>query len=248
MRIALAILCVAAIWGCGPAPAAPPAAVSAPMPASPPPPLITGLPAKLTLKQRSEIDVPGTAGALRLSITDITGGQVQASIRAGKEIILKPVSMRQGNRQTFDYQKRRYELKLAELSNALIGQDFATFELVEDGIATAPGVAVLTEGQKIDRLIAQVESLEGAKFIRNGTEHSPADAAKHLRDKRKSAGDKVKTAEEFIEQIGSRSSLTGEEYTIRYADGRVVKAGEYLRDELRKAAPKEEKPSPKPQP
>ena len=91
----------------------------------------------------------------------------------------------------------------------------------------------LTEPQKIDRLIARVESLEGATFIRNGSEHTPAEAAQHLRDKRGRAGEKLKTADQFIEQIGSRSSLSGEEYMIKYADGRSVKAQMKRADRLR---------------
>jgi hypothetical protein len=194
------------------------------------------------LKQRSQIDVPGTSGAVKLSIGDITKRQVQTSVLNDKEVLLQPVSLAQGKQKTFEYQKRRYELTLVELSNALIGEDFATFQLAEATVAEAAAASPLTEGQKIDRLIARVESLEGAKFIRNGTEHSPGDAAKHLREKRDYAGDKLKTAEEFIEQIGSRSSLTGEEYTIRFADGRVVKAGEFLREDLKKLAPKAPSP------
>ena len=118
-----------------------------------------------------------------------------------------------------------------KLDNALIGEDFATFTLAE----AAQG-ETLTEAQKIERLIARVESLEGATFVRNGSEHSPAEAAKHLREKRDRAGDALKTAEEFIEQVGSKSSLSGEEYEIRFRDGRVVKAGEFLRGALKEMA------------
>ena len=240
MNRAFAVAWLAALFSCAPAPpgGTTTATVAAPTPpAPPPPPPITDLPAKLTLKQRSQLEVPGTSGALKLSIGDITKGQVQTSVLNGKETLLQPVSLSQGNQKTFEYQKRTYELTLTELNNALIGEDFATFKLAEAGVVEAP--AALTESQKIDRLIASIESLEGAKFIRNGSEHSPGEAAKHLRDKRGQAGDKLKTADEFIEQIGSRSSLSGEDYTIKFADGRVVKSGEFLREQLKKLSPKE---------
>lgn len=248
MRSAFAVVCLSALCSCRPSPPAPAGGtvtVSTPAPpAPPPPPPITGLPSTFTLKQRSRIDLPGTSGALKLSTGDITRGQVQTSIRTEKEVVLQPVSLKQGNQKTFDYEKRTYELTLVELNNALIGEDFATFKLEETAAQSAPAATPLTEAQKIDRLIASVEALEEAKFIRNGSEHSPAEAARHLREKRDHAGDKLTTADEFIEQIGSRSSLSGEEYTIRFADGRAVKAGEFLHEELRKLASKQSAPEP----
>jgi hypothetical protein len=248
MRIAFGVVCLSAFCSCTPAPpegTKTAAAVAAPAPpqAPPPAPPITGLPLTLTVKQRSQAEVPGTSGVLTLSIGDITKGQVRTSVLKDKEVILQPVSLGKGNQKTFEYQKRNYELTLVELSNALIGEDFATFQLAEAAAAQAAVAVAFTEAQKIDRLIAKVESLEGARFIRNGAEHSPADAAKHLREKRDYAGDQLKTADQFIEQIGSRSSLSGEDYTIKYTDGRVVKAGEFLRDELKKLSPKESTPA-----
>jgi hypothetical protein len=249
MRIVFAVASLSAVCSCAPAPPGNTTAVTvaAPAPPAPPPaPPISGLPATFTIKQRSQIEVPGTSGSLKLSISDITRGQVQTSVfndKNEKEVLLQPVSFAKGDQKTIEYQKRRYELTLVELSNALVGEDFATFKLADATPAEAPATAPLSEARKIDRLIASVESLEGAKFIRNGNEYSPAEAAKHLRDKRSHAGVKLKTADEFIEQIGSRSSLTGEDYTIRYADGRVVKSGEFLRQELMKLAPKEPPPA-----
>jgi hypothetical protein len=225
---------VSALLSCTQSPpaSAPTAAVVAPAPAAPPPPPITGLPATFSLKQRSQLDVPGTSGAVKLSIDDITRGKVQTTVRNEKDVLLPSGYLAPGDRKTFDYKGRTYELTLAELNNALIGEDFATFKLAE--VTTIEAPPALTESQKIDRLIARVESLEGAKFIRNGTAHSPKDAAKHLREKRDYAGDRLKTAEEFIDQIGTRSSLSGDEYEIRFSDGRVMKAGDFLKQELKK--------------
>jgi hypothetical protein len=90
----------------------------------------------------------------------------------------------------------------------------------------------LTDAQKIDRLIAYVGKLEGAVFIRNGDEHSAADAAKHLAYKRRKAGDRVKTPDDFIRLCASHSSQSGDAYLIRFADGRTRTAEDVLRDEL----------------
>jgi hypothetical protein len=90
------------------------------------------------------------------------------------------------------------------------------------------------ESDKIQYLISSVENLDGAKFIRNGSEHSPKDAASHLRMKLQKAGSRVKTADDFIKLCASQSYLSGEPYTIRFADGRTVKTSDYFRELLKK--------------
>jgi len=97
-----------------------------------------------------------------------------------------------------------------------------------------PPMAHLTEQQKIQALIASVEHLKGAVFIRNGSEYDGAKAADHMRRKLKYAGDKVQTAEQFIDELASKSSMTGKPYTIRFADGRTVLSADYFHAELRK--------------
>ena len=91
----------------------------------------------------------------------------------------------------------------------------------------------LSERAKIEYLIASVETLEGAKFIRNGREYDTRAASSHLRLKLKTAGSKVKTAEDFIKFCASQSSLTGEPYLIRLADGVTVKSEVFFRDKLK---------------
>ncbi|MFA6412240.1 MAG: DUF5329 family protein [Syntrophales bacterium] len=88
------------------------------------------------------------------------------------------------------------------------------------------------EAAKIKYLIASVETLEGAKFIRNGREYDARPAANHLRLKLKNAGNHVKTAEDFIKYCGSKSSMTGEPYLIRFTDGITVKAEAFFRKKL----------------
>lgn len=95
------------------------------------------------------------------------------------------------------------------------------------------------EDERITALIASVESLEGAKFIRNGSEYDAKAAADHLRLKLGKAGEQVKTAEEFIEVCASRSSITGQKYRIRQADGTEMDCGDFLRGKLKEIdAPK----------
>ena len=107
--------------------------------------------------------------------------------------------------------------------------------------ATAQG---LTEAGKIEALIASVERLPGAVFIRNGSEHDARQAAEHLRKKWKYAGKRVKTAEDFISCCASASSMSGTKYRIRFADGHSVYAQDYFREQLRRI---EASVKPKPQ-
>ena len=88
------------------------------------------------------------------------------------------------------------------------------------------------EAAKIQYLIASVEALEGATFIRNGSKYDARSASNHLRLKLKNAGDRVTTAEDFIKYCGSKSSMTGVPYLIKLADGTTVKAEIFFRKKL----------------
>jgi len=92
------------------------------------------------------------------------------------------------------------------------------------------------EAGKIGTLIAAVENLQGAVFIRNGSEHTPREAAEHLRLKLGKAGRRVRTAEDFIRYCASRSSLSGKPYLIRYEDGTTVTT-DFLEEKFAALAP-----------
>lgn len=98
---------------------------------------------------------------------------------------------------------------------------------------TAVLVKPLTEDQKIEKLIASVEKATNIQFYRNGSYHDATTAASHLRLKRKKAGNAVKTASDFIEKLASKSSMTGEEYKIKYSTGKEVKARDYFYAQLK---------------
>ncbi|HBT96836.1 MAG TPA: hypothetical protein DEB25_03945 [Desulfobulbaceae bacterium] len=93
----------------------------------------------------------------------------------------------------------------------------------------------MTEEAKIEQLINSVEKApESTKFIRNGREYGNGKAAEHLRTKYKRGKKYAGTAELFIKNIASESSLTGKEYHIRFADGRTVTARQFFIEELKK--------------
>jgi hypothetical protein len=94
-------------------------------------------------------------------------------------------------------------------------------------------VSELSEAQKIDKLIAYIEATE-AKFIRNGTEYSGVDAAKHLRMKREKAGKKITTAKQFIDFLASKSSMSGEPYLMKFKNGTSLPVRDILYYQLKK--------------
>ena len=195
---------------------------------------LENLPVELTVQQRSTTVVPGTDGALRLTIDDITDDQVMASlIGESGAPLLGPVSLGVGASERFVLGEIVYVLTLEELDQAWVGGDHATFSVSSIGPAgSVPKVSALSETEKIEQLIAHIGSREGAIFIRNEKEHTAAEAAEHLRSKWKAAGGRVSTAREFVERVATKSSLSGEPYLIRMRDGSEVFSGQYLGEVL----------------
>jgi hypothetical protein len=90
------------------------------------------------------------------------------------------------------------------------------------------------EKQKIESLIASVQNLDGAVFVRNGKSYKPATAAKFLRGKWDDRSEDVGSAAQFIDKIATRSSTTGKPYLVRFHDGREIPSAAFLRAELEK--------------
>jgi len=89
----------------------------------------------------------------------------------------------------------------------------------------------------IERLIQRVEHAQGVVFIRNGSEHTAAEAAAHLRRKLGAAHGRITTAEQFIDVLGTKSSMTGQVYRVRLANGRTIDSAVWLRQLLREVRP-----------
>ena len=89
-----------------------------------------------------------------------------------------------------------------------------------------------TQAQRIDYLIAAIESMGTAQFIRNGSAYDAKAAADHLRLKRRMAGSSCQSAEDFIRYCASQSSTSGKPYEIRLPDGTMVSAAAFLQGKL----------------
>jgi hypothetical protein len=96
-------------------------------------------------------------------------------------------------------------------------------------VHAAPSAA---EMARIERLLTMIGSRRDMRLVRNGTEHDSDTAVSFLRGKLKNYGSDIKTAEDFIERLASRSSTTGQLYWVKLPDGREMPAGDFLRIEL----------------
>ena len=92
-----------------------------------------------------------------------------------------------------------------------------------------------TAGEDLQAVIAHLleyVATSDVVFIRNGKEHSAADAADHIRKKYNHYKDRIETPEDFIRLSATKSMMSGKPYTIRLPDGTVVATKEWLEAEL----------------
>jgi hypothetical protein len=89
-----------------------------------------------------------------------------------------------------------------------------------------------SESGKIDELIRRVSTRTDLVFERNGMTYSSIEAARHLQVKREFAGDQIRTARDFIDRLGTVSSMTGQEYRVYLASGERLASADFLRAEL----------------
>ena len=90
------------------------------------------------------------------------------------------------------------------------------------------------EMARINRLIDALAQRGDLKFIRNGKEYTAAQAADFLRGKLKWRIEKVSSTQDFIVEVGTRSTTSGEAYLVRLGDGRTLPSAQFLTQELRR--------------
>lgn len=187
--------------------------------------------ATVTVVQRYSRELPGSGGYLRLGIGDITAGQVLLTLRtADGRALIGQTSVRKGDDLTFPLGEETYTLSVKALVNLLMGDDYGVFVVSR----TVP-----PEVKKIRDLIALLEASD-VVLIRNNQEYSPAEAADHLQSKLEHAKAEVRTLDDFIEKVASRSWLSGKPYLIRLPGGRTVEAEAWFRERSAELAPEPE--------
>lgn len=113
---------------------------------------------------------------------------------------------------------------MSRLSSTIAGLLLAVALLA--AARAAPPVGAEAE---INYLLQFVET-SGCEFYRNGSWFDAARAQAHLREKyellAKGAG--INTAEDFIEQTATKSSLSGQPYKVRCGGGEPVTTNQWL--------------------
>jgi len=99
-------------------------------------------------------------------------------------------------------------------------------------IFMVPCIVVANTDREIQHLLAYIAGAE-CRFIRNGKEYSPEEARKHIQKKYEYAWNRIKTAEDFIQGVASKSSISGKPYKIRCKDQTMLCA-DWLGAELQR--------------
>jgi hypothetical protein len=71
-------------------------------------------------------------------------------------------------------------------------------------------------------------------FIRNGLSYPAKEAKAHLERKYAQVKDRIKTAEDFIDHVATRSSTSGKPYLVRCKPEKTRQSAEWFRSELQR--------------
>ena len=86
---------------------------------------------------------------------------------------------------------------------------------------------------EVHGLLEAVER-SGCEFGRNGTWHDSRAAGAHMRGKYDYlvARDLIATSEDFVERVGTKSSMSGQPYQVRCTGGAPLASGQWLTSRL----------------
>ena len=94
-----------------------------------------------------------------------------------------------------------------------------------------PTAAADTSDVEIEHLLSFVER-SGCSFIRNGKTYTAVKARQHIAKKYDYLKNRIKSAEQFITYTASKSSMTGESYSV-ICGAETLSSKEWLETELR---------------
>ena len=137
-------------------------------------------------------------------------------------------------RGTVDYSRGRKAVSVSELRMIVgAGRLAALVASVSIGFSSAIFANPDASAQReIDHLLEFVAG-SSCTFVRNGTDHPAQKASEHLAGKFRYAASRITTAEGFIRDLASRSSVSGEAYRVKC--GKVdIPAGVWLTQELQR--------------
>jgi len=88
------------------------------------------------------------------------------------------------------------------------------------GLLLYGNAALAVENEEIEYLLSYIAASD-CIFIRNGTGHQPQEAREHLEMKYNHVKSRITTAEDFINKIASKSSLSRRKYQIRCGENQL---------------------------
>jgi hypothetical protein len=106
------------------------------------------------------------------------------------------------------------------------------FQFLGVFLSTAILTAAASPSTEIEALLHYIAGLDGASFVRNGSDHTALEAEAHLRLKWTRQKSDIATAEDFIRLCGTQSSLSGKLYLIRFKDGHEEECARVLLRQL----------------
>lgn len=177
------------------------------------------------LEQRNDTSFVINGSDLLIRIGDITKGRVLLVLESSNEQIGGNF-IAAGDVLEFELGSEKYSLECLELDNQLIGSDTGTFRIRKMNSGSAEDQN--KSDREIVELLKQIE-ISGYTFIRNGERYSSGEAAEHLRRKYNEVKGEIKSKDQFIDEIASRSSMTGEYYYLEITADSTVKLSDWLR-------------------
>ena len=99
-------------------------------------------------------------------------------------------------------------------------------------ITTAFHASAAENGDSEIRYLLNAVGDSGCTFIRNGQQHQASEASSHLLMKYEQGKQWVRSAEQFIEHIASKSSVSGDPYYIECIDTPSRSTQEWLTQRL----------------
>ncbi|MBI1836858.1 MAG: DUF5329 family protein [Flavobacteriia bacterium] len=171
------------------------------------------------LFQRNSIEIPSIDGDVMCSIDDITGGQTVLTIK-NKDKICLIKSIEENEVFSFKINATKYSIQCIKLVNILIGEDFGFFIVKKGNLKSE---IRKDESNKIKTLLLIIEK-SNIQFIRNGVTYNSKEASEHLATKWKESNIHITNLNQFIERIGSKSSMSGKPYLVIQSDGSIIPA------------------------
>lgn len=185
------------------------------------------------IEQKNSVTLASVPTDLRVEIGKITRGQTLLTIWSQEEMVHRE-ALQEKKSVPFVWNGEKLMIECVQLDNELTGPDFAHLRLTKgvNNTASQPVKVQLTEKEKILRLIDITEKSQ-MHFIRNDVRYTSIETAELLRNNYSLAESEIRTAQEFIINIASKSSATGEIYYAELMDGSVLRAEDWYRDRLR---------------